>query len=452
MLQTLSQLLLFRTLGTLALMVLLPLGAEASSDADRVLPVEMDTAGERAMAVNPPLQRAYLKASSTDGVDQGGGSGGVSADTGVVDARRADDDAVGVNAGGGSNDLLGCNTPSPVADKLTAEYFVPEPSNALKEISVESPAANEQVIWILTGAPALSTVFDNTGAQEFGAGTVNSEFRITGGTNGNRLTMRGDANNGNVLGTWTFDAKLKNTTSNCESTAITGFTVTANEPSVGGTLSGLEGDQVVLQNNGGDDQVLTADGSFTFSPQDNGTDYDVTVLSQPSDPSQTCSVSNGAGTVDADDVSDVEVDCTTDPSEITLLTTTIDFGTLAFGDSGTANVVVESTGSNDLVVDAITDPGEPFAITGGSCTDLPVSLAPGESCQIGVEFTPTPAGGAASASFEIQTNAESSPDTVSLQAAGQPVPVPTLNRLGLLMLIALMVAVASRATLSCSNA
>ena len=222
--------------------------------------------------------------------------------------------------------------------------------------------------------------------------------------------------------------------------------------SVGGTVSGLEGDQVVLQNNGGDDQVLTADGGFTFAPQDDGTGYDVTVATQPSDPSQTCSVGNGTGTVDADDVSDVEVDCTTDPSEITLLTTTIDFGTLAFGDSGTASVLVESTGSNDLVLDAITDPGEPFVIAGGSCTDLPVTLAPGESCQIGVEFTPTPAGGAASASFEIQTNAESSPDTVYLQAAGQPVPVPTLNRLGLLFLIALMIAMAVRATLLRSKA
>ena len=87
--------------------------------------------------------------------------------------------------------------------------------------------ANEQVIWILTGAPAGSTL---TLGDEFGGGTVNSEFRITGGFNGNRLTMRGDANNGSIYGTWTFDVKLVNTNTGCESAALTGFTVTANEP------------------------------------------------------------------------------------------------------------------------------------------------------------------------------------------------------------------------------
>ena len=369
MLQT-SQPILFRILGTLALMVLLPLGAEASSDADRVLPVEMDTAGERAMAVDPLLKKAYLKVSNTDGVDQDGGSVGVSADTGVVGARGADDDAIWVNAGGGNNDLLGCNTPPPVAEKLTAEYYVPEPSTALKQIRVDPPAANEQVIWILTGAPAGSTVFDNTGAQEFGAGTVNSEFRITGGTNGNRLTMRGDANNGNVLGTWTFDAKLKNTTSNCESTAITGFTVTADEPSVGGTLSGLEGDQVVLQNNGGDDQVLTADGGFTFSPQDNGTDYDVTVLTQPSGPSQTCTVLNGTGTLAGADVTNVEVNCTTDQFSV---------GGSVSGLEGD-QVVLQNNGGDDQVLTA--DGGFTFAPQDdGTNYDVTVLIQPSNPSQ-----------------------------------------------------------------------
>ena len=340
--QTLTQPILFQILGTLALMVLLPLGAEASSVADRVLPVEMDTAGGRAIAVDPLLQQTELKVSSTDGFDQDGGLVGVYGDTGEVGARRADGNAIGVNAEGGNKDFLGCNTPPPVADKLTAEYYVPEPSNALKQIRVESPAASEQVIWILTGAPAGSAVFDNTGAQEFGVGTVNSEFRITGGTNGNRLTMRGNANNGTVLGTWAFDAKLKNTNDNCESTTTTDFTVTANQPSVGGTLSDLEGDQVVLQNNGGDDQVLTADGSFTFSPQDNGTDYDVTVLTQPSGPSQTCTVLNGTGTLPGADIRNVEVNCTTDQFSVG--------GTIS-GLQGD-QVVLQNNSGNDQVLTA----------------------------------------------------------------------------------------------------
>jgi trimeric autotransporter adhesin len=81
---------------------------------------------------------------------------------------------------------------------------------------------------------------------------------------------------------------------------------------VGGTVSGLQGDQVVLQNNAGDDQTLSADGGFTFSPQDDGTTYEVTVLTQPDDPSQTCSVSNGSGDLAGADFTGVEVVCVTD--------------------------------------------------------------------------------------------------------------------------------------------
>ena len=51
--------------------------------------------------------------------------------------------------------------------------------------------------------------------------------------------------------------------------------------SVGGTLSGLSG-TVVLQDNGGDNLTLTANGSFTFATQlASGAAYAVTVLTNP---------------------------------------------------------------------------------------------------------------------------------------------------------------------------
>ncbi len=82
---------------------------------------------------------------------------------------------------------------------------------------------------------------------------------------------------------------------------------------VSGTVHGLLGDQVVVQNNDADDQMVTVDGgSFTFSPQDDGTQYVVTVLTDPVGPSQTCSVDNGEGTLAGENVTDVEVHCTTD--------------------------------------------------------------------------------------------------------------------------------------------
>lgn len=80
--------------------------------------------------------------------------------------------------------------------------------------------------------------------------------------------------------------------------------------SVGGNLSGLLGSGLVLQNNGGDDLSLSENGSFTFSTAlADGSDYEVTVAVQPSQPTQTCAVVNGSGTLSGTDVTDVLVNC-----------------------------------------------------------------------------------------------------------------------------------------------
>lgn len=83
--------------------------------------------------------------------------------------------------------------------------------------------------------------------------------------------------------------------------------------SVGGTVSGLEaGGSVTLQNNAGDDLTVNADGSYTFATELNdGTNYAVTVLTQPTQPDQVCTVSNGSGTIAGADVTDVDVSCVT---------------------------------------------------------------------------------------------------------------------------------------------
>ena len=77
--------------------------------------------------------------------------------------------------------------------------------------------------------------------------------------------------------------------------------------SVGGNISGLTAN-VTLQNNGGDDLVLSADGGFTFAtPVNAGNPYSVTVSVQPA--GQTCTVSNGSGTVSNADITNVQVVC-----------------------------------------------------------------------------------------------------------------------------------------------
>src|SRR6266446_1162300 len=63
--------------------------------------------------------------------------------------------------------------------------------------------------------------------------------------------------------------------------------------SVGGTVSGLIGTGLVLQDNGGDNLPVSANSTFTFSTAiASGASYSVTVLTQPTNPSQSCTVTN----------------------------------------------------------------------------------------------------------------------------------------------------------------
>lgn len=77
---------------------------------------------------------------------------------------------------------------------------------------------------------------------------------------------------------------------------------------VGGTVTGLVGQGLVLRNNGADDISVT--GAFAFpSALLNGASYDVTVSAHPTNPVQTCSVANGSGVINASNVTNVVVDC-----------------------------------------------------------------------------------------------------------------------------------------------
>ena len=62
----------------------------------------------------------------------------------------------------------------------------------------------------------------------------------------------------------------------------------------------------MLQDNGGDDLSVTANGSFTFATSlASGAAYSVTVKTNPS--GQTCTVASGSGTVGSANVTSVAV-------------------------------------------------------------------------------------------------------------------------------------------------
>jgi hypothetical protein len=109
---------------------------------------------------------------------------------------------------------------------------------------------------------------------------------------------------------------------------------------IGGTVAGLSGSGLVLQNNGGDDLAVTANGAFTFKTSiDGGNPYNITVRTQPTAPSQACSVANAAGTA-TNNVTSVAVTCSTGSFSV---------GGTVSGLSG-SGLVLRNNGGDDLPI------------------------------------------------------------------------------------------------------
>lgn len=86
---------------------------------------------------------------------------------------------------------------------------------------------------------------------------------------------------------------------------------------VRGTVSGLVGGGLVLQNNGGDDLIISTNGTFSFAKAvANGSSYSVTIKTLPPVLSQTCTVVNGSGTINTSPATNVQVNCVAPPSRL----------------------------------------------------------------------------------------------------------------------------------------
>ena len=79
---------------------------------------------------------------------------------------------------------------------------------------------------------------------------------------------------------------------------------------VGGSLSGLAtSSSITLQDNAGDNLSLTTNGTFTFpTPLTAGTQYTVTILTQPTTPAVVCTVVNGTGTANVN-ITNIQITC-----------------------------------------------------------------------------------------------------------------------------------------------
>ena len=143
---------------------------------------------------------------------------------------------------------------------------------------------------------------------------------------------------------------------------------------IGGTVAGLAGSGLVLRNNGGDDLSITADGPYTFvTPVDDGLPYDVTVSAQPTVLTQTCTIANATGTVNAN-VTNVDVTCATNTFTIG--------GTVSFTSAG-QTLVIQNNGGDDLTLANANTTFEFAPIADGSAYDVTEFTAPAAgSCTI----------------------------------------------------------------------
>ena len=131
---------------------------------------------------------------------------------------------------------------------------------------------------------------------------------------------------------------------------------------ISGTISGLAG-TVALGNNGGDMQSVTSNGSFSFAtPVASGAPYLVTVLTQPSSPSQTCTVAGGAGSVAGANITSVVVTCTTNAFTVGGSVAGVTGSGLVLRDNGGDDITVPA-GATTFTFPTSVSSGAPFVVT-----------------------------------------------------------------------------------------
>lgn len=172
----------------------------------------------------------------------------------------------------------------------------------------------------LTFLARFSEAMDNVAASDFevtgttatitgvtaGAGNSQYQLQLSGG---NLATMNGTVGL-NVAANPTVADPAGNLLLASEPGTDQTYSL-ANSAMIGGQISGLVGEGLVLQNNGVDDLTPVNDGPFFFpTPVSVGESYFVSVATHPSNPIQECLVSNPGGTGNGLPVTNILVNCT----------------------------------------------------------------------------------------------------------------------------------------------
>jgi Galactose oxidase, central domain len=145
--------------------------------------------------------------------------------------------------------------------------------------------------------------------------------------------------------------------------------------SIGGTVSGLNGTGLVLQDNAGDNLTVTKNGAFTFATSiASGGAYAVTVATQPTNPAQSCAVTSGSGTATAN-VTTVAVACTNAVVNASV-------GVTVSGLTGTG-LVLQDNGGDSLTIPASGTYTFKTPVTGAyAVTVLTQPVTPNQICTV----------------------------------------------------------------------
>ena len=186
---------------------------------------------------------------------------------------------------------------------------------------------------------------------------------------------------------------------------------------IGGVVSGLVGSGLVLSLNAGAQTLAipaSTNGGFAFPTQlADGSSYAVTVLTQPTAPTQTCTVANGSGTLAGEDVFTVAVNCSA-----VAFTVTPQAGPFGRIDPSTAQVVAAgATASFTLVPDA----GHVIAAVSGcggglSSANVYTTAPISADCTVTASFSAAPVNGVCGADNGLTLPAP----PVRLCSAGTP--------------------------------
>lgn len=167
---------------------------------------------------------------------------------------------------------------------------------------------------VVKGLKGAGLKLQNNGGDDLNVtanGGADVPFEFSAGVaSGATYTVTAAAQPGTPAQTCNVTANDTGAVTNADITNVE-VTCTTNKYSVGGTVNGLAGTGLILQNNMGDDLTVNANGTFTFATQiESGAAYSISVKTSPSAPIQTCVVDGGvAGTVGDGAVTGAIINC-----------------------------------------------------------------------------------------------------------------------------------------------